>query len=209
MKNLPSGSGNPSFHNMSDVFAQTAPQKQRAFPNLNRGSKPKSHTNIKVLAEPPEGTTWPEDTPGYTPYRAAFVDAFFDSGGFAPDAMRAVAGPEGSHNHPQLLKNPNVLRAIARRAAIIAKGANITPEDVIESLQRIGNKAEDAGQYAPAIKAQELIGKQLGMFIERSLNINVDATQAHLHALKAKMEARKTSPKLIGQASTVDPFAGL
>ena len=170
--------------------------KQRAFPNLNKGSR--------SVASGFQGA-W--QTKELTGIQTEFVEAYFKNGGVAADAAEKIGQPK-AHGAGHM-NSPRVLREIAVRGAIIAKGANITAEDVIHNLLRIGAAAEDAGQYAPAIKAQELVGKQIGMFIERSININVDGNKAHLAALKARMAERVAHATTNVIPFKVDPFAGL
>jgi hypothetical protein len=86
---------------------------------------------------------------------------------------------------------------------------------------RAGNTGgRAAGQCAPAVRAKELIGKHIGMFVDRSVVVNVgDPGKLHLEALMAAMEARRrerdatvTDVAVIGHDTlppAVDPFAGL
>jgi hypothetical protein len=58
---------------------------------------------------------------------------------------------------------------------------------------RAGNTGgRAAGQCAPAVRAKELIGKHIGMFVDRSVVVSVgDPGKLHLEALMAAMEARR------------------
>ena len=50
--------------------------------------------------------------------------------------------------------------------------ASATQDTVIETIIRIGKKAEDAERYGEALRAQELLGKHLGLFTA-SVDVNV------------------------------------
>lgn len=56
--------------------------------------------------------------------------------------------------------------AAAATAACIA----FDKERVLARLDLIGRKAEEAGQFAAATRCEELIGKERGMFVERTDN---------------------------------------
>jgi hypothetical protein len=44
---------------------------------------------------------------------------------------------------------------------------NLTIQNIIDDLRRMAKSSEDAGQFGPAIRALELLGKHLGMFIDK------------------------------------------
>lgn len=52
--------------------------------------------------------------------------------------------------------------------------AKITKADVLKMLQEDRNDARANGQFSPAIRAAELLGKELGMFVERSESVNTN-----------------------------------
>jgi phage terminase small subunit len=103
---------------------------------------------------------------GLTPKRLAFVDAYLASGGNATEAARAVGVKETSapQRGSQLLHTPCVADEIARRRKEVAIKANLTTEWVIQELRENVAAAQLAGDYGPANKALELLGKHLGMF---------------------------------------------
>jgi hypothetical protein len=57
-----------------------------------------------------------------------------------------------------------VAAAIAARKAIVSEQTGITVRQVVEDLKRLQGKAEDAEEFAPAVKATELLGKHVGAF---------------------------------------------
>lgn len=84
------------------------------------------------------------------------------------------------------LKNVDVQREINR----LTLKHEISMDRVLTRLDNLSTKAESDGQYSAAIKAEELIGKGIGGFVERSLNVSLDLTQAHLEALQQLSRSR-------------------
>ena len=67
----------------------------------------------------------------------------------------------------RILAKPHVSARVAElRAPIIAK-VGITLENHIARLQELSKKAEQAGQYSAAIKAEESRGKACGLYVEK------------------------------------------
>lgn len=82
------------------------------------------------------------------------------------------AGYKGNRHQLQVIGAENlskpVIRAeIDKRMAKAMTGADITIESVLRDLVVIGEKALEAGQYAPAARCAELKGKYLKMFTDR------------------------------------------
>jgi hypothetical protein len=98
------------------------------------------------------------------------------------------------------LTKPHIRLEIARLKAENAREVDISPARVLRRLDAISQAAEADGQYAAAKGCEELIGKHIGMFIERSLNVSVSASSAHLEALLEVARRRsggKDEPTLI------------
>jgi hypothetical protein len=57
----------------------------------------------------------------------------------------------------------------------LAETIIVTRQREIEALCRLADKAEAEGRYGDAIKCHELLGKDIGMFVERSIALNVNA----------------------------------
>ena len=68
----------------------------------------------------------------------------------------------------KLFNRPAVQKALAARQAERARKNEVTIHSVISSLHRIAESAEDQGKYAAAIRAFELLGKHLGMFVDKT-----------------------------------------
>tara|TARA_R110000782_G_scaffold55229_6_gene116503 strand:- start:3803 stop:4225 length:423 start_codon:yes stop_codon:yes gene_type:complete len=67
----------------------------------------------------------------------------------------------------RVLSRPHVSARVAElRAPIVAK-VGITLENHIQRLQDLSEKAEAAGQYSAAIKAEESRGKACGLYVEK------------------------------------------
>lgn len=87
--------------------------------------------------------------------------------------------------------------AVVRATEHMAEEIVITRQAVIRNLTRIAEKAEDEGQYAVAARCNEILGKDIGMFVERSVNLNLNAdidslTDAELIAIA--MAGRSSDP---------------
>lgn len=104
-----------------------------------------------------------------TPRQHRFVIEFLVDLSPKAAAIRAgysakTAGPAGS----RLLANVNVKAEIAKRQARVSDRLEITVEKVLRNLEDHMTAAAEAGQFSAAIKAAELHGKHIGMFVERT-----------------------------------------
>lgn len=79
---------------------------------------------------------------------------------------RRTAKSIGSEN----LTKPDVAAAIAAAQGKVSEALELTAEKVLRDLEEVRTKAVTGGQFAPAVRAIELQGKHLGMFVERSEN---------------------------------------
>lgn len=66
-----------------------------------------------------------------------------------------------------LLRKPHIAAAVKKAIADRKRKTLRTNETVLDSIERIGRAAEIAGEFNAAIKAQELLGKHQGMFVNR------------------------------------------
>lgn len=100
----------------------------------------------------------------------------------ASEAARKAGSTAKNPNHIayQWLQDPWVQQEIERSKALLERGENplelIKEEDVVEKLTRVYEEAIAAGDFTPAIKAVELMGKQIGMFANTTNNISVKKT---------------------------------
>lgn len=67
-----------------------------------------------------------------------------------------------------LFNRPTIQKRLAELQAQVDKKNEITVKEVIAALHRIAESAQDEGKYAAAIRAFELLGKHLGMFIDKT-----------------------------------------
>ena len=151
--------------------------------------------------------------------RSRFVEEYLIDGNGTQAYIRSgyraktdlVARVEAS----RLLANPSVQAALQARRSEMAEETGITPEWILETLRKncsramqvepvLGRDGEPTGEYtyqgSVANRALELMGKEQGMFVERSesrsfsLTAKVDLKDYSLEDLKA----------LIGKMETTD-----
>ena len=67
----------------------------------------------------------------------------------------------------RILARPHVSARVAELRAPIVEKVGITLENHIAELQSLKQLAKDAGNYAAAIKAEELRGKVCGLYVEK------------------------------------------
>lgn len=139
---------------------------------------------------------------GLTLKQRAFAREYLANNGNATRA--AISAGYSVHTAREIaaenLTKPAIRFEIARLQAVSAKEVDISPARVLRRLDAISQAAEADGQYAAAKGCEELIGKHIGMFIERSLNVSVSASSAHLEALLEVARRRssgKDEPNLI------------
>lgn len=117
---------------------------------------------------------------------------WYVSGAVNMNATEAAsrAGYKGSRHQLQVIGAQNLLKPMVRaeidkRMAKAMSGADITIEAVLRDLVVIGEKALEAGQYAPATRCAELKGKYLKMFTDRIEHVQdvEDMTLEELQAL--------------------------
>jgi phage terminase small subunit len=94
-----------------------------------------------------------------------------------------LAGYEGAgayQSGSQLLRKPKISARIEEMKANIVQAQEIrvgvSKGWVIEELQKVYKLSSKAGQFTPANKSLELLGKELGMFKERIEHSNPDGT---------------------------------
>lgn len=79
--------------------------------------------------------------------------------GYSAKSARAQAA--------QLLANLNVARRVQALQAEAAKRNQVSIDEVVDKLRQAHSEAVGARQFGPAVRALELLGKTLGMFVER------------------------------------------
>ena len=125
-----------------------------------------------------------------------FVKHFAHLGNASEAARRAgysasngnVLGQQAHQN----LKKPKIVSALKRELARIE--LKISPERVQRRLDEISHASQEAGQFGPAIKAEELLGRSVGMFIDRSLQLTGQLNDSHISALLEIARRRQQEP---------------
>ncbi len=74
----------------------------------------------------------------------------------------------------RLLRDPRIQAYIAELEAEATERAGLTIDGVLNNLREDRDAARAAGQYGPAVRADELLGKYLAMFTDVSKNVVVD-----------------------------------
>lgn len=123
-----------------------------------------------------------------------FVKEYAHLGNGSEAARRAgyKPGPRIGQIAVENLRKPAVVAALKQELAKIE--AEVTPQRIQRRLDEIGRAAQEAGQYGPAIRAEELLGKSIGMWIEQSLQISASLADAHLAALLEIARKRQAEP---------------
>ncbi len=111
-----------------------------------------------------------DQTKPLTPQQVRFCQLFIESDS-ATEACVAAGYSEKSaaSQASRLLKNANVMAEITRRQEEASKRADIREDDVIKMLVQVRDEAREAKQFGPCVRAIELIGKKMGMFIDKHL----------------------------------------
>ena len=104
--------------------------------------------------------------------------------GYKPKAAKEV----GYEN----LTKPHVRAAVDREMARVE--AEITADRVQRRLDEIGRAAQEARQFGPAVRAEELLGRSIGMLIDRSLQLTGQVNDSHVQALLEIARKRQAEP---------------
>ena len=74
----------------------------------------------------------------------------------------------------RLLRDPRMKAFIAELGIEAAERADLTVDSVLKNLREDRKAARAAGQYGPAVRADELLGKYLAMFTDVTKNVEPD-----------------------------------
>jgi len=85
------------------------------------------------------------------------------------------------------LRKPKVVEVIN----YLTRKHEISADRVLTRLDNLSMKAEEDGQYSVSARCEELLGKSLGMWVDRSVSVNVDLNGEHLRALQERMSRRR------------------
>jgi len=122
-----------------------------------------------------------------------FVQHYASLGNAAAAARQAGYKPKAAKEVGyENLTKPHVKAAVGQELARIAM--EVTPERVQRRLDTISHNAEAAGQFGPAIRAEELLGRSVGMFIDRSLQLQGVLKDEHIQAVLEMVRRRQAEP---------------
>ena len=77
------------------------------------------------------------------------------------------------------LTKPDIQKYIQNVQAALKDKTLVTAEEVIAGIKRISEKAEQSNQYIAALRAFELLGKHLGIFVDKQVNANIDLNELY------------------------------
>jgi phage terminase small subunit len=105
---------------------------------------------------------------GLNPKQTRFVAEYLKDLNATQAAIRCgyserTAKQQGS----RLLTNADIAAAVAAGQERLAGKLELTAEKVLKDLEEVRTKALGENQFAPAVRAIELQGKHLGMFVEK------------------------------------------
>ena len=123
-----------------------------------------------------------------------FVEQYAALGNASEAARRAgykLGNSIGQQGHENL-KKPEIAAAIRRELA--KSDVDVTPVRVQRRLHDISHAAQEAGQFGPAVRAEELLGRSIGMWIDRSLQLSGQLNDSHVTALLELAKRRRAEP---------------
>jgi hypothetical protein len=68
------------------------------------------------------------------------------------------------------------------------------PKRVQRRLHEISHASQEAGQFGPAVRSEELLGKSCGMWIEQSIALTGTMNDTHIAALLELARKRQQEP---------------
>ena len=104
------------------------------------------------------------------------------------------------------LRKPEIAAAAQREIARIMEEVDYSAGRVKRRLDALSYGAERAEQYATAVRAEELIGKAAGMFVDQSLVLRGDLSSDHLAALIEVARGRQAQPLDLGKQEDERPL---
>lgn len=103
-----------------------------------------------------------------TPKQKRFVAEYLIDLNATQAAIRAgYSAATAEQGGAQLLRNIKVSAAVEEGIAKRADKLGLTAEKVLQDIEETRQAARKDGQYASALRASELQGKHLGMFVDR------------------------------------------
>src|SRR5262245_34714788 len=123
-----------------------------------------------------------------------FVKEYAHLGNGSEAARRAgyKPGPRIGQIAVENLQKPAVVAALKQELARV--DAAVSPQRVKNRLHEISHAAQQAGQFGPAVRAEELLGKSIGMWIDQSLQLSGTLNDSHIAALIEVARKRQAEP---------------
>lgn len=110
----------------------------------------------------------PKTTAPLSDKQQAFIVQYLVDLNATQAAIRAGYAPKSARNTAHdLLKKPEIIRAINAKKRRVAAKLDITAERVLQRLSKLSEKAERAGHFAAAVTAETRIGQHLKLFTEK------------------------------------------
>lgn len=106
------------------------------------------------------------------------------------------------------LNKPEIAAAIGAAQAKVAGKLELSAEKVLRELWNIREKAMATDQLAPAVRAVELCGKHIGMFVERTENrtdltvrevVDRPSRESRREWIERRAKELGVDPRLMGQ----------
>jgi hypothetical protein len=120
-----------------------------------------------------------------------FVKEYARNGNGAEAARKAGYKPKAAKEIGyENLTKPHIKRLADAEIARIA--LKVSPDRVQRRLDEISHEAQADGQYGPAVRAEELLGKSIGMWVDQSVNVTVSSE--HVQALLNLARQRQLEP---------------
>jgi hypothetical protein len=122
-----------------------------------------------------------------------FVEEYAHNTNAAEAARKAGYKPKAAKEMGyENLTKPHI--KAAAEAQIAALAVKITPDRVQRRLDEISHEAQQSGQFGPAVRAEELLGKSIGMWIDQSIQLSGTLQGSHVAALLEVAKRRQLEP---------------
>lgn len=119
-------------------------------------------------------TPTPPATSGLTPLQETFCYEYLKDFNATAAIRRANNDPSmaiTSFTRTTYTKHPAVKARIRELQLAARERTRIDVDTIVHKLDKTYSAAMDDQQYGPAVRALELLGKHLGMFVEKSISI--------------------------------------
>ena len=115
-----------------------------------------------------------------TPRQQRFVEEYLLDLNATQAAIRAgYSGHTANEQGARLLANASVAAAVQAAQQARSERVQVTQDDVLRGLRREATLTGEGSSHAARVSAWGLIGKHLGMFVERRQQLGEDGQQAH------------------------------